>query len=330
MKKSATISIGLHAAILVAALVGFSAPKPFEVKPIEAIQVDISTISDKTQQMATAKDAAPKPDKPVLKPTKIVKDVPPAPKVADEVKTAAHEPVKPPDPVPPEPKPDVTPPEPKTPPPDAKALTDLLKKTEPPKPVEPTPIADDPLKKLLADQQKQEDQKKAEEQKKADELKKKAELKKKVDDKKKRQEQLAAAEALLLNKIQGESTAPAKPSKTEGSPKLTAKDNQGNDAAMTATIIDALVSKVKGCMNVPPAAREANIAVRIHFLLNPDGSLNGQPEIQSMNSDPIFDATARAAVSAIIECQNYELPKDQYDLWKDNTLDFNPNLLFGT
>jgi TolA protein len=329
MKKPATISIGLHAAILFAALVGFSAPKPFEVKPLEAIQVDISTITDKTQQMATAKDATPKPDKPAPKPTKIVKDVPSQPKVADEVKTAAHEPVKPPDPTPPEPKPDPTPPEPKVPPPDPKALTDLLKKTEPPK-EEPKPVDDTAMKKLLAEQQAADDQKKAEEQKKADDLKKKTEAKKKADEKKKRAEQLAAAEAALLNKIQGESTAPAKPSKEEGAPKQAAKDNQGNDAAMTATIIDALVSKVKGCMNVPPAAREANIAVRIHFLLNPDGSVNGQPEVQSMNSDPIFDATARAAVSAILECQNYELPKDQYDLWKDNTLDFNPNLLFGT
>ena len=329
MKKPATISIGLHAAILFAALVGFSAPKPFEVKPIEAIQVDISNISDKTQQMATAKEAAPKPDKPAVKPTAVAKDVPPAPKVADEVKMAAHEPVKP-DPTPPEPKPDPTPPEAKTPQPDAKALTDLLKKTEPPKPEEQKPVADEALKKLLDEQQAAEDQKKAEEKKKTDDLKKKAELKKKADEKKKRAEELAAAEAMLLNKIQGESTAPAKPSKDNGTPKLVAKDNQGNDAAMSATIVDALVSKVKGCMNVPPAAREANIAVRIHFLLNQDGSVNGQPEIQSMNSDPIFDATARAAVAAILECQKYELPPDQYELWKDNTLDFNPNLLFGT
>jgi hypothetical protein len=99
---------------------------------------------------------------------------------------------------------------------------------------------------------------------------------------------------------------------------------------MTATIIDALVSKVKECFNVPPAARDANISVRIHFVLNQDGSVVGQPEIQSLNSDPIFDATARAAVSAIVECQKYELPPDQYKLWRDNTLDFNPNLLFGT
>ncbi|MDE2445726.1 MAG: hypothetical protein KGO94_06080 [Alphaproteobacteria bacterium] len=329
MKKPATISIGLHAAILIAALVGFSAPRPFEVKPIQSIQVNISTISDKTQQMATAKDATPKPDKPAPKPTKVVKDVPPAPKVADEVKTAAREPVKPPDPIPPEPKPAPTPPEPKVTP-DTKALTDLLKKTEPPK-QEPKPVDDTAMKKLLAEQQAAEVQKKAEEKKKAEDLMKKAEAKKKAEaDKKKRLEQLAAAEAALLNKIQGESTAPAKPAKVEGSPKQAAKDNQGNDAAMTATIIDALVSKVKQCMNVPPAARDANIAVRIHFLLNPDGSVNGQPEVQSLNSDPIFDATARAAVAAILKCQNYELPQGQYDLWKDNTLDFNPNLLFGT
>ena len=134
----------------------------------------------------------------------------------------------------------------------------------------------------------------------------------------------------FLNKTKDEKTAPQKPSDKTGSPKLAEADAQGNDQAVTATLINALTSKVKGCFNVPPAARDADISVRIHFLLNQDGSVNGQPEVASMNSDPIFDATARAAVSAILECQNYDLPPDQYELWKDNTLDFNPNLLFGT
>jgi outer membrane biosynthesis protein TonB len=303
MRKPVVISIGFHAAILLATLVVLPAPKPFEVKPVEAIQVDISNITDKTQKMATTKEPAPAVEKPAPKQTKVTQDVKPAPKVADEVKTAANEPTPPPKPVEPEPpKPKPTPPKPVEPtPPDPAALNDLLKKVEEPPPdpkPEPKPKVEKPV-----------ETKKAE--------KKKPVLK--IDD-------IAA----FLNKQKDEKTAPAKPSKETGAPKQAEQDVQGNDAAMTATIIDALVSKVKECFNVPPAARDANISVRIHFVLNQDGSVVGQPEIQSLNSDPIFDATARAAVSAIVECQKYELPPDQYELWRDNTLDFNPNLLFGT
>jgi outer membrane biosynthesis protein TonB len=304
MRKPVVISIGFHAAILLATLVVLPAPKPFDVKPIEAIQVDISTISDKTQQMATTKDEAPKDVKPAPKQTKVIQDVKPAPKVADEVKTAANEPTPPPEPVktePPKPKPPKPePPKPVEPtPPDSSALKELLKTTEPPPPEKkPEPAPPKPV-----------ETKKVE--------------KKKV---KPNFDEIAA----LLDKQKGEKTAPAKPSKDAGAPKQAAKDAQGNDAAMTATIIDALVSRVKECFNVPPAARDANLSVKIHFQLSPDGSVIGQPEVRGSSADPIFDATARAAVSAIVECQKYELPPDQYDLWKDNTLDFNPNLLFGT
>ena len=312
-----------------AALVGFSAPKPFDVKPTESIQVDISTISDKTQQMVTAKDATPAPAKPAPKPTKIVKDVPPAPKVADDVKTAAHEPVKPPDPTPPEPKPDSTPPEPKIPPPDPADLTKLLKKVEPPKQEEPKPVADDALKKILEEQQAAEDQKKAAEKKKTDDLKKKAELRKKADDKKKRAEQLAQAEAELLNKITGESTAPAKPSKDQGSPMLAAKDTQGNDAAATATIIDALRSQIKSCFSPPAAARDTRIVVNVQFALNRDGTVSGQPQPQG-SGDPLQDGVGRAAVAAVMECQPFKLPVENYDLWKDNDFEFDSTQASGT
>ncbi len=303
MRKPVVISVGFHAAILLATLVVLPAPKPFEVKPVEAVQVDISQITDKTQKVATAIEAEPVVEKPAPKLTKIVKDEPPAPKVADEVKTAVNEPTPPPEPevkTPEPPKPEK--PKPEEPKPlDPAAITDLLKKTEEPLPEKKPELK--PKETKVAEPKKPE--------------KKKPELK--VDD-------IAA----FLNKQKGEKTAPQKPSDKTGSPKLAEADAQGNDQAITATLINALTSKVKGCFTVPPAARDADISVRIHFMLNPDGSVNGQPEVASMNSDPIFDATARAAVSAILECQNYDLPPDQYELWKDNTLDFNPNLLFGT
>jgi outer membrane biosynthesis protein TonB len=313
MKKPLVISLGFHAAILLAALVVLPTPAPFQVKPPESIQVDISAvISDKTQKMATTKDDTPPLDIPAPKETKVVKDVPPAPKVADEVKTAAHEPAQPPpDPVktPDPPKPD--PPKPK-PEPDTKALDQML-------------AAD--AAKQIEDQKKLDEQKKADEKKKADELKK-AEEKKRADQKKKLDKVLAEAQA-QLNKIAGDTTAPAKPSDKKGAPKQAEKDAQGNDQAETATITAALVAKVKQCFNIPPAAREANISVPIHFRLNQDGSVNGAPEVAQGGGDPVFDATARAAISAIVECQNYDLPADQYDQWKDNVLDFNPTLVAG-
>ncbi len=64
MKKSFFGSISFHAAIILAALLGIPATKPFEVQPVEAIQVDISKISDATKVKAQTKSD----DKPAEKP----------------------------------------------------------------------------------------------------------------------------------------------------------------------------------------------------------------------------------------------------------------------
>ena len=308
MKRPLAISLFCHAALILAALLIVPAPPPFKVKEPEPIVVDISTIGDKVQQMATTKADVPETkEPPAPKETKVVKDVPPAPKVDDKVNTAAREPVKPP-----EKQPD--------PKPDTKALDQLLK-DDAAKQAEAQQAADEAQ--AIADAQKQADDKK-----KADE-KKKADDKKKADEKKKKLAEALAQAQAQLNKIAGETTAPAKPADKPGAPKHADKDANGTDAAATATIVSALVSKVKQCFNIPPAAREVNISVPIHFLLNTDGSVNGTPQIAQDSADPVFQATARAAISAIVECQNYDLPADQYDQWKDNVLDFNPTQLSG-
>jgi hypothetical protein len=112
-------------------------------------------------------------------------------------------------------------------------------------------------------------------------------------------------------------------------PEISNRTVQNNDQVTKATIVDTLLSKAKGCFNVSPMAREADFPVRIHFLLNVDGTVNGVPEILDSNADPVFDATAQAAVSALLECQSYQLPPDQYVLWRESTLDFNPRALFS-
>ena len=323
--RSLIISLGLHGALVLAALVVLPNPEEFKPKPQESIQVDISNIGLESKKKAQTTAETKPADKPKPKETKVVEKAKPKPKVAEEVKTAAVEPVK----VEPPPEP----------------------KKEPI--VEDKPVDSDPLKDLLAEEQKIEaenaalaekklvEKKRAEDKKKQADEKKKAEAeeqkvaeadaKKKLDAEKKKQKLNVDQLEALLNKTEGETAAPLEKSEEEaGAPEKATQDVQGNDDAISATIVDALVSKVKECFNVPPAAREANLSVRIHFQLNQDGSVRGQPDVANFSADPVFEATARAAVSAIVECQTYDLPQDRYDLWQDNTLDFNPNLLFGT
>ena len=46
------------------------------------------------------------------------------------------------------------------------------------------------------------------------------------------------------------------------------------------------------------------------------------------SAEPLFGTTARSTVAAILGCQSYDfLPQEQYDLWKDLILNFNPNMM---
>ena len=313
MKRTFAISFFAHLGLILSALFVLPAPPAFKVAEPTPIVVDISTISNKVQQQATTKDDAPEAKDNAPKESKNTKDEPPQPKVADKLKLAAHEPKPAPeDPVPPEPKDDPPKLKPVTPP-DTKALDQMLT---------------DDAAKQAEEQKKLDDQKKKADEKKKAEEKKKADEKKKAEQKKKLDAALAEAQ-LQLNKIAGESEAPAKASEKTGTPKRANKNASGNDAAATATIVSALVSKVEGCFTIPGSARGVNVSVPIHFLLNRDGSVQGQPEVQSDNPDPVVQATARAAISAIKNCEVYDLPADQYDLWKDNVLDFNPTKVSG-
>lgn len=92
----------------------------------------------------------------------------------------------------------------------------------------------------------------------------------------------------------------------------------------------AMVQKLAQCWAIPPGAREVNIPVKVHFILGPDARVARQPKVLNESSKPLFAATAQSAISAIIECQPYDfLPPDKFEIWKDNILEFNPNMLFG-
>ena len=312
MRTSLAASLGLHAAILTAALVVLPNSALKEAKPVEAIMVDITSIGDVTKKMAMATDAEKPVGKPKSKKAEVVKAPEPKAKVDKTEKTEAK-PSKPkaaPEP-PPEPEPE--------------------KKVEPKPEPEPAPLNSDPLKDLIKDTIEPEPEKKVEKpkpEKKPDKPKPE-----KKPEKKKAKLDVAALEDILnsdalVNKENEQKTTNASEATEDGNPSKGEANLQGADDRLVGTIIDALVSKVKQCWNIPPGAREANMSIRIRFSLNQDGTLAGTPQVENSSADPIFDATARSAVAALIECQAYELPQDRYDLWRENVLDFNTNLMF--
>jgi len=295
MRWSLVISLALHASILVAALVVLPNPNAFEVKPQEAIQVDISNIADQSKRMATVKDAEKPKEKPAPKKSETVKKSEPAPKIAEkEIKAVKEASFEPP---PPEPKKE-----------------------------EPKPLDADPLEDLIKATSDDTPEPKKEEAKK--EPPKKAEVTPKEKPKKKKEKFDVAKLEAFLNKVD-ESQAPEQASETDSQPAAGEANLQGTDDQLSATIIEALVQKIRECWTVPPGAREAEIVVKVQFGLNMDGSVVGVPAVLNNSSDPLFDATARSAVSAVLECGAYSfLPREKYDLWKDLIINFNPNMMF--
>ncbi len=294
MRWSLITSLALHASILAAALVVLPNPDAFKITPQEAIQVDISNIGDQSKRMAMVKEAEKPKEKPAPKKSETVKKSEPAPKIAEKevkaVKEASAE-----EPPPPEPKKE-----------------------------EPKPLDSDPLKDLIKKEVTSKPEPKKEEVKK--EEPKKAEAKPKEKPKKKKEKFDVAKLEAFLNKVD-ESKAPEQESETDSQPVQGETNLQGTDDQLSATIIEALVQRIRECWTVPPGAREAEIVVKVQFGLKTDGSVIGVPVILNNSSDPLFDATARSTVAAVLECQAYSfLPQEKYDLWKDLIINFNPNM----
>jgi outer membrane biosynthesis protein TonB len=286
MRRSLTISLLLHVAILASAFVVLPNPDEFKVED-EMIPVDIVSIEDLGKRQATVKTPEKPVEKAAPKPVEVMKPVQPAPEVAPEVKTAAKEASAPPEPKP-EPKKEEPKKEEPKPAPKPEEMAELLKK------IEEKPPEKKPEKKLKPKKEFNPDD-------------------------------IAA----FLNKTDDKRTAPLKPQAETGTPKQGEFNLSGNDDGVAATIADAIMQRLAKCWNIPPGAREAQISVKIRFQLNPDGTVSGLPQILNSSSDPLFTTTAQSAVSAVMDCQAYDfLPQDKYDLWQENTVNFNPNQMF--
>ncbi len=300
MRRSTFISIALHLAILLYAVVIFPAGRALDAPMIKDVPIDIITPSEFTKikaGMVDAKDEAPLAPKPdVPKPKAVREEDPPKP----AVKQAALPPPLPEEKAPPEPAP-------------------KPEKVE--KPKEPAP------KKEALPEKKPEPKKKA--QAKPDKPKPKPKPAPKAV---KKRDFNADRIAALLNKIPEAANEPSSNLAPEDTPRKPVHgQSSGNEMTMSVNEIDALRAKIAQCWNPPPGGLGADaIIVKLRLQLNPDGSLIGYPTVANWGGSPFFQAAADSAVRAVFQCQPYDLPADKYGVWRDMILTFDPRQMYGS
>jgi colicin import membrane protein len=212
-------------------------------------------------------------------------------------------------------------------------------------------------KRKAEEQKRAEEQKKAEEQKRREEQRRQAELKKKEaekkrkaaltkkreEEKKRREAEMAAASkfdadriAALLNKVPNKSapppsTPPTEPTNAKG-PALGAPE--GRDRQISASEIAMLKARIssqikqKQCWRLPAAGGGSDLpVVTVRWRLKPDGSLDGDPQVDHARGDALFRVAAEAALRAVRACAPFDLPPDKYSTWRLIIWDFDPGAM---
>lgn len=294
MRYSLFISIAVHAAILLAAMIALPAPDKYKVEDLESIPVDIVSIEDLSQRKATVKAEEKKETVKPAPPKPVVEEKMPEPKPAQEVKKAALEPQS-------EPEPKAEAAEKK---PELEPLDELIKKTEE-LPKEKTKKAEAPAK-----------------------------PKPKPDKPKKKQVKELDIDkvAALLNKIDEEQASPPDIEEITGEPDQGEFDMaSGEDAKITANEIDWLRQKLRECWNPPVGVMEAQgLEVHVQIELDQSGAVLGQPSVVNHSMHPLFDVAASSAVRAVLRCQPFDrLPIAKYESWRSIIFNFDPMEMFS-
>lgn len=204
------------------------------------------------------------------------------------------------------------------------------------------------------EQRRADEQRQAEEKQRLEEQRRQAELKKKADDEKKRKEAAAKKKrddekkrkeaeakqkqfdaekiAALLNKVPNSaaptpSSEPTEPTTAKG-PALGAPE--GRDKQISASEIAMLKGRIsarlRGCWRLPSGGGGSDTpTVTLRWRLKPDGSLDGDPQVEQPRSDALFRVAAEAAVRAVRDCSPFDLPSEKYNTWRTITWDFDPS-----
>jgi outer membrane biosynthesis protein TonB len=107
-----------------------------------------------------------------------------------------------------------------------------------------------------------------------------------------------------------------------------ARQAQANPSALIAAIND----QVTPCWNIPLAAQGVGgLRAEVQIVLGPDGSARTVEAVDTarMASDPLFRTFAESAIRAVRACSPLKLPPEQYQVWRNVIINFDPSLLTG-
>ena len=292
MKTGLAISALVHAALLAWGLISFAA-RPLDAKPMDALPIDI--ISDKDfDQMAKGVKNAPQAKTPSPLGEKAETPNPvddSSAKITEKKEVKAAKAEAPPPPPAPMPPPKPTEAKPdKKPPPKVDPIAETLKKEEARK------RAEDKAKARAEQQQKQQPS---------------------FDPNK-----IAA----LLDKRD-----PTR-KMSDGNIQSPSLGFSGGQAVqLSQSEMSALRNRLSSCWRPPAGAAEvANLKVVIRVLFNPDGSVQGQPELVKASASPYGPATAESAIRALLTCQPFTMLRPTtYEQWRDMEITFDPKEMFG-
>jgi len=315
MKVAYTISGIGHAAVLLWSVWSLSA-KSLPVPPSEALPVDIMSVSEFTQITAGDK-SAPKAEtaKPLAEKVaeaKQVEDV--TAKITEKKEVlAARAPPPTPEAKPVEAKPETKQPETKP----AEAKPEKKQADAKPDPIADT-LAKEEAKKPEPKPESKPEPKKAEAKPPAP--KKPAPPAPKFDPK--------AIEEKLLNKQEATRLAAAGPNlnsvPSTGLPNANAKQ-------LSLSELDAFRQRLAKLWRLPPGATDSReVTSMIRIKLRRDGTLADGPMLISGGNTPLAIAARESAMRAIFQGQPYDMFKpENYDLWKDIEINFDPRDFFG-
>lgn len=333
MKAGVTSSVIAHATLLALAFIGLGAAKPLEPEVVESIAVELVPISDvtnirmgsldstivetetpavvETEQEATLAQNTGNTEQDQVTPTETDRATPapvvntaPEP-VPDPVEEPAPTPVE--ETPPPEPAPAAAEPEPapveEAPPTEVAAETPAVEEPTPVQ-VAPKPMMR-PAALLKAPPKPPAETKVAEAKptppKPAEKPAEKPPAKKPANENAKVADQVAA---LINNETsRGATTGQG------GAPTL--GKNTGRASTLTQSQLDGLVAQIKGCMNIPAGAAEANITAQLLFSIDASGMVRNTPQIVSSGGSQLERALASAAQRAVMRCGPYEMAMNQ-------------------
>ena len=292
MKAGLTISTAVHVGLLLWGLVSFSA-RPLEAAQTPTLPVDIISEKQFSELSLGVKNApqsdTPKPLVDKVGPSKPAEEL--TSKVSDkpEVKTVAAPPPAEAQPEKMETKPE------KKEPPKVDAIGEALKKEEARKKREEA-------KAKAAELKKQRDQQlpKFDPQQIAALL-----------DKRDPQRQTATGDAINPAPNLGFANAPP--------------------ALLSQSEIDALRRRLSECWSPPVGAANApNLKVVFRVLFNRDGTVAAPPSMVAGTASPYGPAMAESAKRAILTCQPFKMLRaENYEIWKDIEITFDPRDMFG-